>query len=87
VTHAATFSLTYPDTERARRVASSIRPEVDDIGGDRTRVTLDRDGATLEVLVEAEDLVALRAGSNTWLSLVGVAERAGDVLSDGVSSE
>ena len=79
MTHAATFSLSYRDAERARRVASSIRPEVDDIGGDRTRAAVHLDGTELEIAVEADDLVALRAGINTWLSLVGVAERAGGV--------
>ena len=46
------------------------------IDGDRTTATLDRDGATVELTVVADDLVALRAGCNTWLTLTGVAEAA-----------
>lgn len=73
--HETVFSLSYDDSATARRVAESVRPELDDIEGDRTRATLARDGATLTLRVEATDLVALRAGVNTWLTLVGVADR------------
>ena len=37
--------------------------------------TLDRDGNCVRIQVTAADLVALRAGVNTWSTLVGVAER------------
>ena len=87
MTHAATVSLRYSDDERARRVASSIRPEVDDIEGDRTSAEIRRDGARLEITVAADDLVALRAGINTWLSLTTVAERAGGLESGGGTSQ
>jgi KEOPS complex subunit Pcc1 len=73
--HDATLSFAYDSTERARRVERSVRPEVGEIEGERTVATLSRDGRTVEVAVEATDLVALRAGCNTWLSLVTVAER------------
>jgi len=78
VSHAADIAFTYADSERAARVEASLRPEVGDIDGDRTGATLDRDGAVVTVAIEAHDLVALRAGINTWTSLVSVAERAGD---------
>ncbi|MEF8776072.1 MAG: KEOPS complex subunit Pcc1 [Haloarculaceae archaeon] len=74
--HEAVFSLTYPDVESARRVQSAVEPEVGDIQGDRSSTELDREAATLEVVVDAEDLVALRAGLNTWATLVQVAEAA-----------
>lgn len=74
--HVAAFSLTYPSSETASRVATAIRPEVGDIDDDRSRATLDRDGRVVEIVVEAGDLVALRAGLNTWLTLADVAERA-----------
>jgi KEOPS complex subunit Pcc1 len=76
--HEATFCATYGDAERARRVERALRPEVGDIEGDRTRVRLSRDDRDLTVTVAATDLVALRAGLNTWLTLVEVAERAGE---------
>ena len=75
----ALLSLEYADAERARRVERSLRPEVGDIGGDRTGVSLERDGPTLEIAVDAGDIVALRAGLNTWLSLASVAESAGGI--------
>ena len=75
MTHEAVLEFDYSDGERAARVARSVRIEADDIEGDRTAATVDREGATLLVRVNAADLVALRAGINTWTSLVSVAER------------
>ena len=77
MTHEAVLSFDYDSDERARRIERSVRPEVGDIEGDRTRATLDREDGTVTVTVEADDLVALRAGLNTWSTLVGVAERSG----------
>ncbi len=75
--HDARYRVEYDDEERARRVERSLRPELGDIDGDRTQVSLARDGPTLALTVEATDLVALRAGTNSWLALVSVAESAG----------
>jgi KEOPS complex subunit Pcc1 len=77
VTHAAELVFSYPEAQRAVRVEHSLRPEVGDVDGDRTMVTLARDGAALTVAIEARDLVALRAAINTWTTLASVAERAG----------
>jgi KEOPS complex subunit Pcc1 len=77
--HEAVFSLRYPDAESARRVERAIDPEAGDIQGDRTRARLSREDDTLEVSIQADDLVALRAGLNTWTTLVAVAEEAGGV--------
>jgi KEOPS complex subunit Pcc1 len=74
--HGVALTFSYPDAESARLVERSVRREVDDIEGDRTRATLSRSGATLTVDVAADDLVALRAGLNTWCTLVEVAERS-----------
>ncbi len=74
--HDAVLVFTYDDTERATHVERALRPEVGDIDGDRSTVTLTREGTDLELIVEATDLVALRAGLNTWCSLVDVAEAA-----------
>ena len=57
------------------RVERSVRQELDEIEGDRTTASLGRDGTELTVHVDAADLVALRAGINTWSTLVEVAER------------
>jgi KEOPS complex subunit Pcc1 len=74
--HAASLTVEYDDPDSARGVARSVRREVDEIGGDRSRAAVERDGATVTVEVTASDLVGLRAGLNTWLGLVEVAERA-----------
>ncbi|NHN63090.1 KEOPS complex Pcc1-like subunit [Haloarcula sp. JP-Z28] len=66
----------YSSADRARAIEQSIRPEINDIEGDRTTARLSRDGQRVELTVAASDLVALRAGINTWLTLRGVAENA-----------
>lgn len=73
--HDATLSFEYDSTERARLVARSVRQEVGEIEGDRTAATVDHEGRTVRVDIAADDLVALRAGLNTWGTLVEVAER------------
>ena len=74
--HAAELVFTYDTTEAAGLVADAVGQEVGEIEGDRTRVTVRHDGASFVVDVSADDLVALRAGLNTWSTLVEVAERA-----------
>ncbi|WP_136717910.1 KEOPS complex subunit Pcc1 [Halorientalis salina] len=73
--HDAVLEFEYDDGERARIVERSVRQEIGEISGDRTKATISRDGCLVELTVLAEDLVALRAGVNTWLTLVSVAER------------
>lgn len=81
--HDLVLELTYDDPTRAERVERSLRPEVGDIEGDRTRATLARTDATVEISIEAADLVALRAGLNTWLTLAEVAEAVDGIGSGG----
>lgn len=71
--HEATLSVTYPTVSRASVVERSVAQEQGEIKGNRTTATVARDGRTLQVRVSADDLIALRAGCNTWTSLVGVA--------------
>ncbi|MFB6157622.1 MAG: KEOPS complex subunit Pcc1 [Haloferacaceae archaeon] len=73
--HDATLSFRYDDERRARLVAESVAVEVGEIADGRSRATVDRDGATVRVRVTAADLVALRAGCNSWTRMVAVAER------------
>ncbi|MFB6120390.1 MAG: KEOPS complex subunit Pcc1 [Halobacteriaceae archaeon] len=80
--HAATLRFSYADAARASVVAASVAREAGDIEGDRTEATVDRDGATVTVRVSADDLVALRAGTNTWTSLVETAEAAAASAAD-----
>ncbi|UWG47199.1 Subunit of KEOPS complex [Halanaeroarchaeum sp. HSR-CO] len=73
--HRTTLTVSYDSVRTATIVERSVGVEVGDIEGDRTEARIDREGATVTVDVTASDLVALRAGQNTWLSLVEVAER------------
>jgi KEOPS complex subunit Pcc1 len=76
------FSADYPDAARARVVERAVRREVGEIAGDRSRAAVERDGATLTVTVDADDLVGLRAALNTWSGLVGVAEATAAAAAD-----
>lgn len=82
--HRASLSFSYPDQRRARAVADAVSVERGEISKvaqpdaaaeTRSATSVERAGATLTVAVRADDLVALRAGLNTWRRLVGVAER------------
>jgi len=79
VPHDISITATYDDPDRARTVEQSLREEIGEIDDDRSRTALDRAGADLTITVGAADPVALRAASNTWLSLLAVAEAAIDV--------
>jgi len=79
--HWAALSFEYVTPESARCVQRSVELEADDIEGDRTRASVTRDGHRLTVRIDAADLVALRAGLNTWLSLIDVAEQCGGAVS------
>jgi len=78
VDHATEFVFEYGSPAVARVVERSVAVEAGDIEGDRSGAAVQRDGATVTVSVDAADLTALRAGNNTWLTLVEVAERAAD---------
>jgi KEOPS complex subunit Pcc1 len=77
--HEAELVFDYRTSERARLLARSVGQEVDEIEGDRTWATVGVRGASVVVDIAADDLVALRAGINTWSTLVEVAERAAAV--------
>ncbi|WP_227352719.1 KEOPS complex subunit Pcc1 [Haladaptatus salinisoli] len=74
MSHDALLEFDYESDERAILIFRSVEREVGEIAGDRSRTTVERDGETVVVRVSADDLVALRAGLNTWQTLVGVAE-------------
>jgi len=76
--HEAVFEFPYANDRTAAVVVASVRPEVGDIDGDRTTAVVERRDDTVVLTVRASDLTALRAGINTWGSLIGVAERIVD---------
>jgi KEOPS complex subunit Pcc1 len=72
--HEADFSFDYDDESRAAAVATAVGQEVGAIDDERSETTIERDGRTIRIHVDATDLVALRAATNTWLGLIRVAE-------------
>jgi KEOPS complex subunit Pcc1 len=73
--HTAALCFEYPTGEAARLIERAIRVEVDELDDDRSTVSVSRTDQTVGVDVGADDLVALRAGINSWLRYVSVAER------------
>lgn len=69
------LTFEYADTEQATLIERSVRQEIGEIDGDRSQTSIQRDATTVELSIDAEDLIALRAGLNTWCSLIDVAER------------
>ena len=73
--HETVLELPYDDPGAAALVATSLRQDLDRIDGDRSTAAVAREGDRVRVTVRAADLTALRAGLNTWTSLVDVADR------------
>lgn len=88
--HTASLSFSYDDRRRARTVERAVAVEVGEIPGadgdpsasdgmaGRSRAAVSREGRVVSVEIEAADLVALRAGANTWTRLISVAESVAD---------
>ena len=74
--HSTDLVFEYDSVAVARVVQRSVAVEAGDIEGDRSTAAVTRNSDTVTVSVDATDLTALRAGQNTWLTLVEVAERA-----------
>ncbi|GGM68546.1 KEOPS complex subunit Pcc1 [Halarchaeum rubridurum] len=77
-THRTSLTFSYESESVATAVAAAVRVEAGEIEGGRTRASVERDGEAVRVTVTAADLTALRAGANTWTTLVAVAERGHD---------
>ncbi|MEA1930982.1 MAG: KEOPS complex subunit Pcc1 [Euryarchaeota archaeon] len=73
--HAAALSFEYSTADDARLVERSVRVEVDQLDDDRSTAGVSRTDSRVAVDIEADDLVALRAGLNSWLRYVSVAEQ------------
>ncbi|WP_178916130.1 KEOPS complex subunit Pcc1 [Natronomonas gomsonensis] len=74
--HDAELVFDYDTPEAAALIADSVGQEIGEIEGDRTTAAVSRDGCRLRIDIDADDLVALRAGLNTWTTLIEVAERS-----------
>ncbi|MDZ7701854.1 MAG: KEOPS complex subunit Pcc1 [Halobacteriales archaeon] len=78
--HRTTLCLEYGAEAEAATVERSLRQEVGEIDDGRSTTALAREGRTVELTIDADDLVALRAAANTWLSLASVAERTAETV-------
>lgn len=76
--HTTELVFEYESPAVARAVERSVAVEAGDIEGDRSEAAVQREDLTVTVTVDAADLTALRAGNNTWLTLVEVTERVAD---------
>ena len=79
--HRLSLCFEYDTVRRARIVERSVRVEVGEIDDARSAARVDRVGSdgdtprdTVRVRIGAADLVALRAGANSWRRLLSVAE-------------
>jgi len=73
--HTAVLSFEYPTPEAATIIERSVSVEVDGLDADRSTIDVTRTETRVEVDVAADDLVALRAGLNSWLRYLSVAEQ------------
>jgi len=73
--HTAEFRFTTPHAERIYR---SLLPELAD-ENPRSATRCSIEGETLVLIVEAEDLAALRAALNMFLRLVNIADEMQEI--------
>lgn len=73
--HTAALRFEYRSPAAAAHVEAALDVEIGEIDGDRATASLRREENAIAIGIEADDVVALRAGLNTWQTLVEVAER------------
>ncbi len=69
-----------PSSRIADTIYASLLPETRQPTGFRSRTTVRREGRVLRLDIKAEDIVALRAASNTFLRFVLVAMKTLNVV-------
>jgi tRNA threonylcarbamoyladenosine modification (KEOPS) complex Pcc1 subunit len=75
-----TIEISLPSSKLAETVYRSLLPETKQPSGFRSHVLLKHDVRTLELSIVADDIVALRAASNTFLRFVTVAMKTVNVV-------
>ncbi len=65
-----------PDSRVAESIRKSLEPETIATKGFRSRTTISSDDSQLCLRIEADDLAALRAASNSFLRFVAVGLKA-----------
>ena len=69
-----------PSSRVAETVYKSLLPETEQPSGFRSRVSVKQKGRSLELRIFADDIVALRAASNTFLRFVTVVMKTVNVV-------
>jgi tRNA threonylcarbamoyladenosine modification (KEOPS) complex Pcc1 subunit len=80
VSAAIIIEIDFATTELAETVYKSLLPETRQPSGFRSRVSVKWKKRALELHILADDIVALRAASNTFLRFVAVAANAVNVV-------
>lgn len=75
-----TIEIGLSSTNIAETIYNSLLPETRQPSGFRSHVSLKHTGKILELHILADDIVALRAASNTFLRFVAVAVKTVNVL-------
>ena len=71
-----TVSVDTQSARIARTIRDSLEPETRAVRGFRSKTIISSSGRKLRLRIEAEDLVALRAASNSFLRFVAVSLKA-----------
>lgn len=58
----------------ADKAYESLKPELQAVPSERSKIELTVEGGLLKLFIEAEDIISLRAALNTWLRLIKIAE-------------
>ncbi|TMI08936.1 hypothetical protein E6H34_03895 [Candidatus Bathyarchaeota archaeon] len=74
------LSIDFPSTRIARTIFSSVAPETQQTPGYRSSTKLETSGRALRMRIQAQDLVALRAASNSFLRFIAASFRAIEVV-------
>jgi tRNA threonylcarbamoyladenosine modification (KEOPS) complex Pcc1 subunit len=74
------LEISFPSKRVAETVYKSLLPETTQPSGFRSRVSVSQRGKSLELHILADDIVALRAASNTFLRFVAVAVKTVNVV-------
>lgn len=75
-----TLEIGLPSSRLAEAVYKSLLPETTQPSGFRSRVSVKQKGRSLELHILADDIVAMRAASNTFLRFVVVALKTVNVV-------
>jgi Uncharacterized protein conserved in archaea len=72
--HSIELGFEFSTTGRAETISAAVQVEVNEVDDSRATASVTRQGTTVVVEIEANDLHALRAGINSWTRLISTAE-------------